>query len=118
MTTLREDLTDVHPGRQRMWLAFAVALTIPVFALRILSPELAHPLEALIFGCGIVGAAFIPYIDRGNVLAIRPSERKTAVVLFTLFCILGLTLTFVGIFFRGPGYAFALPWVTGLHFSL
>jgi menaquinol-cytochrome c reductase cytochrome b/c subunit len=66
----------------------------------------------------LVGAALIPYIDRGNLLATRPSDRKTAVLLFTLFCGLGLVLTFIGIFFRGPGYAFALPWVTGLHFSL
>jgi menaquinol-cytochrome c reductase cytochrome b/c subunit len=66
----------------------------------------------------LVGAALIPYVDRGNVLATRPSDRKTAVLLFTLFCGLGLVLTFIGIFFRGPGYAFALPWVTGLHFSL
>ncbi len=66
----------------------------------------------------LVGAALIPYIDRGNVLATRPSDRKTAVLLFSLFCGLGLVLTFIGIFFRGPGYAFALPWVTGLHFSL
>jgi len=66
----------------------------------------------------LVGAALIPYIDRGNIFANRPSDRKTAVILFTLFCGLGLVLTFIGIFFRGPGYAFALPWVTGLHFSL
>jgi menaquinol-cytochrome c reductase cytochrome b/c subunit len=66
----------------------------------------------------LVGAALIPYIDRGNIFATRPSDRKTAVILFTLFCGLGLVLTFIGIFFRGPGYAFALPWVTGLHFSL
>ncbi len=66
----------------------------------------------------LVGAALIPYIDRGNLLATRPSDRKTAVLLFTLFCGLGLVLTFIGIFFRGPGYAFALPWVTGMHFSL
>ena len=64
-------------------------------------------------------------IDRGNVLAIRPSERKTAVMLFTLFCILGLVLTFVGIFFRGPGYSFVIPYLPffensseGLHFAL
>ena len=43
----------------------------------------------------LVGAALIPYVDRGNLTATRPSERKTAVVLFTLFCALGLTLTFV-----------------------
>jgi hypothetical protein len=68
----------------------------------------------------LVGAALIPYIDRGNLLATRPSERKTQVVLFTMFCILGLVLTFVGIFFRGPGYGFAIPYVntSGLHFSL
>jgi hypothetical protein len=66
----------------------------------------------------LVGAALIPYIDRGNIFATRPSDRKTTVLLFTLFCGLGLVLTFIGIFFRGPGYAFALPWVTGLHFSL
>jgi hypothetical protein len=51
----------------------------------------------------LVGAALI------NVLAIRPSERKTAVVLVSLFCIVGLTVTFVGIFFRGPGYTFYNP---------
>ncbi len=68
----------------------------------------------------LVGAAFIPYVDRGDVGATRPSQRKTAVVLFTLFCILGLTLTFVGVFFRGPGYGFAIPYVTtaGFHFAL
>src|SRR5512141_2510751 len=46
----------------------------------------------------LVGAALVPYVDRGNVDAHPPSERKTAIVLFTLFCILGLTLTFIGIF--------------------
>jgi menaquinol-cytochrome c reductase cytochrome b/c subunit len=68
----------------------------------------------------LVGAALIPYIDRGNLLATRPSDRKTQVILFSMFCILGLVLTFVGIFFRGPGYGFAIPYVNtaGLHFSL
>jgi len=73
----------------------------------------------------LVGAALLPYVDRGNVLATRPSDRKTAVVLFTLFCILGLTVTFIGIFFRGPGYSFVVPYlpffensVDGLHFAL
>src|SRR5256886_1948053 len=68
----------------------------------------------------LVGAALIPYVDRGNLLATRPSQRKTAVILFSLFCILGLVVTFVGIFFRGPGYSFVIPYVTtnGLHFSL
>ena len=51
----------------------------------------------------LVGAALIPYVDRGQRPGHPTVERKTAVVLFTLFCVLGLVLTFVGIFFRGPG---------------
>src|SRR3954453_17514132 len=73
----------------------------------------------------LVGAALIPFIDRGNILAVRPSERKTSVVLFSMFCGLGLFVTFVGIFFRGPGYSFLLPYLEffsigtpGLHFAL
>ena len=68
----------------------------------------------------LVGAALIPFVDRGNLTATRPSQRKTAVVLFSMFCALGLIVTFVGIFFRGPGYAFVIPYLNtdGLHFSL
>ena len=81
-----------------------------------------HPTVAgvLVPTAVLVGAALIPYIDRENVLATRPSERKTAVMLFTMFCVLGLLVTFVGIFFRGPGYTFVIPYVTtpGLHFAL
>ena len=66
----------------------------------------------------LVGAALIPYVDRGNIRANRPSDRKTTIVLFTLFCGLGLLVTFIGIFFRGPGYAFTVPWTDGFFFSL
>jgi hypothetical protein len=47
------------------------------------------------------------------------------VMLFSLLCILGLTVTFIAIFFRGPGYSLVVPYLpffdnstTGLHFSL
>jgi hypothetical protein len=73
----------------------------------------------------LVGAALIPFIDREKIHVNRPSERKTTVVLFTLFAGLGLFVTFVGIFFRGPGYAFVIPYLEffsigtpGLHFAL
>ena len=66
----------------------------------------------------LVGAALIPFIDRGDLNAVRPSDRKTTVALFTLFCALGLIVTFIGIFFRGPGYAFTLPWIDGFFFTL
>lgn len=73
----------------------------------------------------LVGAGLIPFLDRENIHATRPSDRKTAVALFSLFCVLGLLVTFVGIFFRGPGYAFVIPYLPffdiyspGLHFAL
>jgi quinol---cytochrome c reductase cytochrome c subunit, bacillus type len=69
----------------------------------------------------IVGAIVVPYIDRGphgDGGSSRPSDRKPGVMLFTFLCIAGLVVTFIGAYFRGPGYAFALPWVSGLHFAL
>ena len=68
----------------------------------------------------LVGAALIPYIDRGprgDGGSPRPSDRKVGVLLFTMFCGAGLTITFLGAFFRGPGYAWTLPW-QGLYFAL
>jgi menaquinol-cytochrome c reductase cytochrome b/c subunit len=66
----------------------------------------------------LVGAALIPYVDRAKPGVVRPSERKMEVILFSLVCGLGLLVTFIGIFFRGPGYALVLPWSAGFHFSL
>ena len=69
----------------------------------------------------LVGAALVPYIDRGprgDGGSNRPADRKVGVLLFTMFCIAGLVITFLGAFFRGPGYGWALPWVSGLHFAL
>ncbi len=59
MTTLRDDLTDVHPARARLQILMALALTAPAFVLRFTHPEISHPLEALLFGLSIVGAAFM-----------------------------------------------------------
>ena len=42
---------------------------------------------------------------------------KTGVLLFTIVCGAGLAITFLGAFFRGPGYAWTLPW-QGLYFAL
>ena len=69
----------------------------------------------------LVGAGFIPYIDRGpkgDGGSSRPSDRKTGVMIFSIFCAAGLVVTFIGAFFRGPGYAWSLPWVDGLFFAL
>jgi cation:H+ antiporter len=59
MTTLDDDLLDVHPARARIEMTIAALLTVPALVIRFTHPELAHPLEALLFGLAIVGAAFM-----------------------------------------------------------
>jgi menaquinol-cytochrome c reductase cytochrome b/c subunit len=66
----------------------------------------------------LVGSALIPYLDRRNLHSTKPSDRKLEVTLFSVLWALGLTVTFIGIFFRGPGYAFVVPWTSGFFFSL
>lgn len=59
MTTLREELRDVHAGRQGLGVGLAIGVTIPGLFLRFLHPNLPYPEEALILGTAIVGAAFL-----------------------------------------------------------
>lgn len=59
MTTLSQDLRDVRPARQILALASAVAVTIPGLILRMSDAHLAPHWEALLYGLGIVGAAFL-----------------------------------------------------------
>src|SRR4051812_47912152 len=59
VTSTAEDLRDVRPRRQQISLALAVAVTLPAIVIRITSGSLHHPIEALVFGGAIVGAAFL-----------------------------------------------------------
>jgi len=67
MTTLDEDLHDVHPQRQRLVILGAVVATLPGIALGLAQlgraeeagPVITHPVDALILGIAIVGAAFL-----------------------------------------------------------
>jgi cation:H+ antiporter len=59
MTGLRDELSDVHPGRQGTGIGLAIGATLPGILIRIARPDLAHLLEALVFGFAIVGAAFV-----------------------------------------------------------
>ena len=53
-----DDLVDIHPGRQRIALAAAALATVPAFLVRFSDLHVSHPVEALLFGLAIVGAAF------------------------------------------------------------
>jgi cation:H+ antiporter len=54
-----EEPGDVHPGRQGLGVGLAIGVTIPGILLRLVHFDLGHPLEALLFGLAIVGAAFV-----------------------------------------------------------
>jgi cation:H+ antiporter len=53
-----DELVDLHPGRQRLALAAAALATAPAFLIRFGDLHVSHPVEALLFGLAIVGAAF------------------------------------------------------------
>jgi cation:H+ antiporter len=59
VTTLRQDIHNVHAGRQRTSLALAVLAAAPALMLRLGSDHVSEPLAALLFGLAIVGAAFM-----------------------------------------------------------
>jgi cation:H+ antiporter len=59
VTVTATEEQHVHPARQQMLLALAVLATAPGIAVRVAEPHIPHPLEALVFGLSIVGAAFI-----------------------------------------------------------
>jgi cation:H+ antiporter len=56
--TATDDLVDVRPARQRAAMAAAALVTVPAFLLRFADLHAAPPVEALLFGLAIVGAAF------------------------------------------------------------
>jgi cation:H+ antiporter len=59
VTTLRQDLRDVHPSRQRLALGLAFAVVVPGLVLRLGGGHVGDPSAALLFGIAIVGAAFL-----------------------------------------------------------
>lgn len=69
----------------------------------------------IIPGFGVVALAFIPYIDRNP--SVRPSDRKFAISIFTVFVMSASILTIFGSFFRGPGFNFTFPWRDGIFFD-
>jgi len=54
-----DELGNVHPGRQGLGVGLAIGVTIPGIVVRLVRVDLDHPIEALLFGLAIVGAAFV-----------------------------------------------------------
>jgi menaquinol-cytochrome c reductase cytochrome b/c subunit len=77
-----------------------------------------HPMVAgvTIPGMGLIVLILAPYIDKNP--SHKPSDRKFAICLFTVFLMFWAVLVIIGSFFRGPGFNFVLPWKAGVFFDL
>lgn len=64
---------------------------------------------------GLIGFMMIPYVDRNP--STKPSDRKFAIMLYTIFLTGSATLTILGVLFRGEGFNFAYPWRDGIFFD-
>lgn len=64
---------------------------------------------------GMIGFMMIPYVDRNP--STKPSDRKFAIALYTMFLAGSATLTILGVLFRGRGFNFSYPWKDGVFFD-
>ncbi|MDH3190790.1 MAG: hypothetical protein OEM39_09180 [Acidimicrobiia bacterium] len=64
---------------------------------------------------GMIGFILIPFIDRNP--STRPSDRKFAIALYSIFLAGAATLTIIGVLFRGQGFNFSYPWKDGIFFD-
>ncbi len=77
-----------------------------------------HPMVAgvTIPGVAIVLLAITPYYDKNP--STKPSDRKFAIAMMTIFLMLWAVLVIIGSFFRGQGFNFVFPWNDGIFFEL
>ncbi len=77
-----------------------------------------HPMVAGVtipgVALGLLGVA--PFVDKTT--SNKPSDRKFAICIFTLFMMFWAILVIIGSFFRGEGFNFVFPWESGLFFDL
>jgi len=64
---------------------------------------------------GLLGFMMIPYVDKNP--SNKPSDRKFAIMLYTIFMTGAATLTIFGVLFRGQGFNFTYPWRDGVFFD-
>lgn len=76
-------------------------------------PQIAGVMVPLIVG--FIGFMMIPYVDKNP--STRLSDRKFAIMLYSMFVAGSATLTIIGVFFRGAGFNWAYPWEDGIFFD-
>jgi len=76
-------------------------------------PQIAGVMVPLFVG--LIGFMFIPFVDKNP--STRPSDRKFAIMLYSVFLAGSATLTIIGVLFRGQGFNFSYPWEDGVFFD-
>jgi menaquinol-cytochrome c reductase cytochrome b/c subunit len=76
-------------------------------------PQIAGVMVPLFIG--LIGFMLIPYVDKNP--STRPSDRKFAIMLYSIFLAGSATLTMIGVLFRGRGFNFSYPWKDGIFFD-
>jgi hypothetical protein len=67
-------------------------------------------------GIALVLLALTPYYDKNP--SQKPSDRKFAISMLTIFMMLWAILVIIGSFFRGEGFNFVFPWNEHIFFEL
>ncbi len=77
-----------------------------------------HPMVAgvTIPGIALGLLAVAPYVDKNP--SNKPSDRKFAISMMTLFLMFWAVLVIIGSFFRGEGFNFVFPWTSRVFFEL
>jgi cation:H+ antiporter len=83
---LAEELTSVHPLRQRLSLLLALAATAPALVMRLSGGHVSHPVDATVFGIAIVGSAFL--LSWGAEVAQLDISAGLAIALLALIAVL------------------------------
>lgn len=103
---------DRDPKRLVMILLGVVAALTVVFYV-----TGAHPVWPLIGPTWFIAALMIApaLLPKGRAQTWL-ATRSIPFWVFVWFLVVGVVLTVVGVFFRGPGWAFTLPWVDGIFY--
>jgi quinol-cytochrome oxidoreductase complex cytochrome b subunit len=67
-------------------------------------------------GIALALLAIVPFYDRNS--SNKPTDRKFAIVMLTMFLMMWAVLVIIGSFFRGEGFNFVFPWNAGVYFEL
>jgi menaquinol-cytochrome c reductase cytochrome b/c subunit len=81
--------------------------------LTMFNPDVAG---VMIPGVALIVIMLAPFIDKNP--SQKPTDRKFAIAMFTVFLLMWAVLVILGSFFRGPGFNFILPWKDGIFFEL